>query len=194
MDIEQQDGPARDAAAGPVPAAISAKGLARRRFGKAGIGVSGVLLTLASQPGMASDICRAPSGSLSGGLKSHFGPPVACAGVSPGYYKNHSDWPSPCTPETLFGDLFYCAGMNATTYGVTPLGVILEHQKFDGSNIGMHMAATYMNILSGRIGFLTVPALQKIWVDWQSFGYYAPTAGVKWYAGDIVTYLTGTMS
>lgn len=196
MDIEQKNGaPDKPSTASPVPADISAKGLARRRFGKAGLGASGVLLTLVSQPGMACEICKAPSGSLSGGLKSHTGPAVACSGVSPGYWKNHAGWPSPCTSATRFSEAFHCEGLNKDTYGAdtTTFGLILEHQDFDTSNLGMHMAATYLNIQSGRIGFLTVAALQKVWYDWQRYGFYSPTAGVQWDATRIVIYLTGTM-
>lgn len=196
MDIEQQNGAAdKPSTTDPVAAGMSAKGLARRRFGKAGAGASGVLLTLVSQPGMAAEICKAPSGSLSGGLKSHTGPAVACSGLSPGYWKNHSGWPSGAETTTLFSSVFYCAGLNKNTYGstTTTLGMILEHQSFDTSNLGMHMCATYLNIQSGRIGFLTVPQLTQIWYDWQQYGYYSPTAGVKWDAARIVTYLTGTM-
>lgn len=196
MDIEQQNGAAeKPSTAGPASAGMSARGLARRRFGKAGAGASGVLLTLVSQPGMACDICKAPSGSLSGGLKSHTGPAVACSGLSPGYWKNHSSWPSGCATTTRFSSVFNCAGLNKNTYGAatTTLKSILSHQTFDSSNLGMHMAATYLNIRSGRIGFLTVVGLQKIWYDWQRYGYYAPTAGVKWDAARIVTYLAGTM-
>lgn len=194
MDIEQQNGAVdKSSASGPASAGMSAKGVGRRRFGKAGAGASGVLLTLVSQPGMACDICKAPSGSLSGGLKSHTGPAVACNGVSPGYWKNHSSWPSACSTTTKFSSVFYCAGLNKNTYGITTLGNILSHQSFDSSNLGMHMAATYLNIRSGRIGFMTVAGLQKIWYDWQRYGYYAPTAGVKWDAARIVTYLAGTM-
>jgi hypothetical protein len=196
MDIEQQNGAAdKPSTASPVTAHISAEGLARRRFGKAGIGASGVLLTLVSQPGMASGVCKAPSGSLSGGLISHKGPAVACTGKSPGYWKNHSSWPSSCSTSAKFNSVFYCAGLNQNSYGAakTTLKLILSHQSFDSSNLGMHMCATYLNIQSGRIGFLTVAELQKIWYDWQRYGYYAPTAGVKWNAAQIVMYLTTTM-
>lgn len=194
MDIEQQNGAAGKPSA-TAGAGMSAKGLARRRFGKAGAGASGVLLTLVSQPGMACDICKAPSGSLSGGLKSHTGPAVACSGQAPTYWKYQSSWPSGCASTTKFSSVFYCAGLNKNTYGstTTTLKSILSHQSFDSTNLGMHMAATYLNIQSKRIGFITVAGLQKVWYDWQRYGYYSPTAGVKWDATRIVTYLAGTM-
>jgi hypothetical protein len=188
-----------DAQAGPpgmppqAPAPLSTRGVSRRRFAKAGIGATGVLMTLNSQPGMACDICTSPSGSLSGGLKSHHGPAPVCAGRSPGYWKNHTSWPSGCKTTTRFGQVFTCNTKYAKTYGaITCLG-ILSHQSFDQSNLGMHLMATYLNILSGKISFLSMQGLQKIWNDWQATGYYSPAKGVKWNSADIVLYLSGTM-
>lgn len=179
-----------------VPAAdlLSAKGAARRRFTRAGAGATGVLLTLASQPGMAADVCTTPSGWLSGGLKSHHGPAPVCSGVSPGYWKTHDGWPSPVTPDSTFGSIFGCNRRFASTYGAAKCGTILEHQSFDQANLGMHLVATYLNVLSGRISFLTISNVQAIWNEWQSKGYYTPTVGKKWYAADIVIYLRGTMA
>jgi hypothetical protein len=44
---------------------------------------------------------------------------------------------------------------------------------------------------------LTVPVLQGIWSEYintggGTVGYFEPTAGVKWYHDDIVTYLLST--
>ena len=196
MDIEKKhDEAGRASLARPVDGAIVSRELPRRQFAKGVIGTSGVLLTLASQPGMAANMCRSPSGSLSGGLQSR-GPVVACAGRSPDFYTGNAIWPSPCTPSTPFSSVFPCAGMTKETYGKssTTLGSILIHQSFDTANLGMHLVTTYLNILSGRIDFLTLSQVQAIWYDWQTYGYYSPTAGVQWSATDIVIYLSGTMS
>lgn len=198
MDIEQAQGDAGKAAmASPVGTAISTRGLARRNFTKAGIGASGVLLTLVSQPGMASSICRSPSGSLSGGLESRV-PVTNCLGKIPGYYASNSgaNFPAGVLIDVKFGDVFACTGTNSATFGdkSTTLLSILTEQSFDSAHLGMFMSATYLNIMAGRIGFLTVNQLQAIWSDWQSKGYYEPTAGTNWYASDIVTYLSGTGS
>jgi len=196
MDIEKKhDEAGRASVARPVDEAGFPKELPRRQFAKGIIGTSGVLLTLASQPGMAAHMCRSPSGSLSGGLQSH-GPVVACDGKSPDFYQDNAAWPSPCTPSTTFSSVFPCAGLTKETYGAssTTLGLILSHQSFDTANLGMHLVATHLNILSGRIDFLTLSQVQAIWYDWQTYGYYSPTAGVQWSASDIVIYLSGTMS
>jgi hypothetical protein len=204
--------------------ALTAKGAARRRFTRAGLGASGVLLTLASQPGMAQTICTTPSGSLSGGLHSRLPPNNICQGVSPGYWKTHTSWPAPYTRDTCnssglitaYGTLFSNSTLGfpmpamKRTYAKPPAGTnpvptdygsryctfdrILEHQSFDDQNFGMHLAATMLNIKSGRISFLTVERLMSMWTEVRAHGYFEPTAGVKWYPYDIVNYLKGTMS
>lgn len=170
-------------------AQISARGAARRRFTRAGLGITGALATITSRAAMASDICTTPSGSLSGGLKSHHGPAPACVGRSPGYWKNHSSWP--CSKTITFGSIFSCS--SSSPYYKTTLQEILNPQKWDKHELGSHLVATYLNILSGKISFLTVPTIQGMWNDLYRRGYYNPTAGVKWFAYDVVDYLTGTM-
>lgn len=194
MDIEQQNGAAEKPSAA-ASAAMSAKGLARRRFGKAGAGASGVLLTLVSQPGMACEICKAPSGSLSGGLKSHTGPAPACVGRLPAYWKGQSGWPAGLSAKTSFNAIFSCTGSNRYTYGRATFGDILSGLPFDKnkSNVGMHLCATYLNVRSGKIGFLTKEQVVNIWNELQLQGFYRPTGELKWDAARVVTYLVGTM-
>lgn len=200
---------------------LSAKGAARRRFTRAGLGASGVLLTLASQPGMAQTICTTPSGSLSGGLQSRAPQTVVCQGLSPGYWKGHNDWPAGYTRDTLntqgivsgTGTLFTdgargfpvsslkkksaSGGSTVPTSYDSPYCTfdrILDHQDFDDQNFGMHLAATMLNIKSGRISFLTADQLVNMWNEVRTRGWFEPTANVKWYPYDIVNYLKGTMS
>lgn len=195
MAIEdRQDGEAGAHGVPPqAPAHMSALGTSRRRFAKAGIGATGVLLTLNSQPGMACDICTSPSGSLSGGLKSHHGPPQVCSGRSPGYWKNNSSWPSACRTWTKFGLIFSCNLKNSKNYGATACLTMLSHQTFDESNLAMHLVAAYLNVLSGRSPFQSIEMLRNIWTEWQATGYYKPSATVKWNSAQIVIYLSGTM-
>ncbi|MGH8854699.1 MAG: hypothetical protein ACREWI_10515, partial [Telluria sp.] len=61
MDIQDQDSAAGASGAPRNPG--------RRRFASIGAKASGVILTVASAPGMATE-CKAPSGSMSKGLKS----------------------------------------------------------------------------------------------------------------------------
>jgi hypothetical protein len=171
---------------------LTGTGASRRRFAKAGAGLSGVLLTLTSQPGMACSICTSPSGSLSGGLKSRHGPPVTCTGLSPGYWKTHSSWPSGCSKTTTFGNIFPCSASHKTYRDITCQG-LLTHQDFDKNNLGMHLVAAYLNVKARRSTFITEQTLVAIWSEWQQNGFYRPTATKKWYGYDIVLYLSGTM-
>ncbi len=190
MATEQQhDAPAADAA---NAADLSPVGAARRRFTRAGVAASGVLLTLHSQPGMAVEVCTTPSGSLSGGLQSFRGPPPTCAGRSPGYWKNHS-WPRGCNKNEPFTRIFSCNSLNAKTYGTTSQSAILDPKQWDRNGIGRHLMACYLNVQAGLSTFQTTAMLQRIWLEYQAKGYYAPTAGVKWDGGKIVDYLQGTM-
>lgn len=196
MDIEQAQGEAgKTAPARQVGTAISSRGLARRNFTRAGIGASGVLLTLVSQSGMATAICRSPSGSLSGTLQSHAPAPI-CSGVKPAYYsQNASAWPAGTASGTVFSSVFSVKPGTQYAADSTTFGSLLSgDQGVDPSSLGMYMVTTYLNIMSGRISFLTVAQLMQIWNELQSPGYYTPTAGVTWDVSQVVTYLSGTAS
>lgn len=188
-------------AAGASPTELSASGLSRRGFTKLGMGAGGVILTLASQPGMAQTVCVSPSQSLSKWSSSHVGVPVRCAGLSPGGWVDHSKksfrsnapvWPAPQDRHTMkFGAIFACGAR--ADYGSALMDTMLTPQNFDKYNIGRHFAATYLNIMSNRINFLTVPAVQNMWYEWLNNGVYHPTAGVSWDGEAIVAYLKKTM-
>jgi hypothetical protein len=178
---------------------LSKRGAARRRLAKAGVGAAGVLMTIESHATMTPLMCKSPSGSLSGGLNSHYGSTApACSGLSPGYWKNHSGWP--CSRTAMFAAVFYVPGdMNtcdlsktATSYLCVTLEGILTKKSFDTNNLGMHMVATYLNILSGKIGFLSVDTLKNMWYEIVTTGRYSPTAGVYWTRSQVKTYLEST--
>lgn len=189
MATEQQ----HEAAAVTIGSAdLTPEGAARRRFTRAGVTASGVLLTLHSQPGMAVEVCTTPSGYLSGGLQSFRGPKPVCAGRSPGYWKTHS-WPPGTNKTLLFTKVFACNASTGRTYGMATQGAMLEPKPWDSYGIGRHLIACYLNVKAGLSTFQTVPMLQKIWSEYQSKGYYTPTAGVRWDGAKIVEYLQGTM-
>lgn len=84
---------------------LTAQGAARRRM--AGLGLSGVVLTVASNNALAEMVCKSPSGALSGNLNpnghnSH-APKNTCDGRSPDWWlKNRDSWPSGVKPGHLF--------------------------------------------------------------------------------------------
>jgi hypothetical protein len=181
-----------------VPSPLGKRGAARRRLAKAGIGVAGVLYTLESRAAMSPMMCKSPSGALSGGLSSHYGPAPVCQGLSPGYWKNHTDWP--CSRDMMFADVFYVRGDRSTckikenqaSYLCSTMRDLLSPQSFDRYNLAMHVVATYLNIISHRISFLSVETLSAMWYDVQAKGHYSPVAGVYWSPEQVKNYLQAT--
>lgn len=196
---QPEDGEAGAIAGGAAPDAavstITPAGLARRNFARLGAGAGGVILTLASQPGMASAVCASASQSMSKWTSHHVGARLACSGRSPGYWQYHS-WPNPyeANRKTLkFGNLFPCG--SDTVYPNALVQTLCSPQKYDTANIGRHFVATYFNIQAGMINFLDIPTLQRMWYEYITTKQYVPTAGVKpWDATRIVTYLKSIMS
>jgi hypothetical protein len=177
---------------------LSAKGKSRRRFARAGAGATGVLLTLHSQPGMACTYCGISiSGAVSAigqhktiGMLSHHGPAPLCNGRLPRDWLSLT-WPKGCASTDLFRKHFTC-GTKSPYYNLTCKQVMQGSDK-DPTRMGQYILASYLNVLSKRVNFMSVASLQEVWGDWSTKGYYSPMAGQNWVASDIVGYLYGTM-
>lgn len=186
---EQQDHTTDEQSAlEPVRASVRVNE-SRRRFGKSGLAVSGVLATLASRPVLGCEVCKSPSGFLSGNLSTHGKPPL-CEGRSPGYWKTHTNWPVANRKTCKFSSVFTCR--RGSPYSSVTMLTLLSHQKYDTANLGMHLVAAYLNAMRGWTPFLTVERIQSMFSEWQATGYFSPTAGVKWDAAQIVDYLKRT--
>jgi hypothetical protein len=196
----QDDLPEGTSAPVDQAAGLTSQGAARRRFTRAGIGATGVLATLVSQPGMAQTVCTTPSGSLSNGLtmSQQPTPRPLCAGVSPGAYSQQlALWPAGVDPESLFKTIFTCGPHSAKLGACKLKDVFKAKADIDPQNVGRHMLAAYFNLLRGETTVITMPMLKNIWKEFQDTGggksgYYRPSATVKWYGPDIVRYLTST--
>ena len=186
---EQQDEPGQGPAAPSSSAPLTQTGAARRRI--AGLGVSGVVMTVASNHAMAALVCKSPSGALSGNLNSQ-SPSVVCNGATPEYWKaNVNAWPAEVSTKDRFAKLFPCRGK---LNGASCLD-ILSQQDGDNGKVGMYIMATYLNVCSGRINFLTRQAVLDMWRKYNSYGTYTPTGGAEpWGSQQIVSYLSKTMS
>jgi hypothetical protein len=180
-------------------AALSRKGAARRRFAKASAGATGVLLTLHSQPGMACTFCGiSPSLAVSayGTHKGNFNAlshrPKAsrCAGISPDLWLKQDSWPVSKTAR--FGTIFSCNNRTASYSSVTTCDMI-KGASCDSDQMGKYMMAAYMNIVDGKIDFVSVEALYAVWNEWSSKGYYEPMANQRWDTWEIMIYLRGIM-
>lgn len=193
----------------------------RRRFAKSSLAVSGVLLTLASRPSLGSGggfggggMCKSPSGLMSGNLSVH-GSPQRCRGRTPGYWGNHGGggpqpnaWPSPYLPGscqkkctnssnwsngTKFSSVFNCNGNGSRYKNYSLMQVIWLGGSGDPYQLGAHIVAALLNAQKGWTPVLTVAQVKNIFNEWNDKGYFEPTAGIKWYAADIVYYLKSTM-
>jgi len=163
----------------------------RRRFGKSSIVASGVLATLVSRPVLGCDVCKSPSGFLSGNLSTP-GTPEALPGRSPGYWKNHTRWPIANRETSKFSSVFTCKP--GSPYASITMLALLSHQSFDSHNLGMHLVAAYLNAMAGWTPFLTAERIKSMFSEWSATGYFSPTAGVKWNAAQIVDYLKWTQN
>jgi len=195
MTIEQP--PQDESESGPPEKGGDAHAFAgesRRRFTKAGLAASGVLMTLASRQGLA---CTAvsPSGFTSMNQSRHSTGTPSC-GLTPGFWKNHDSWPSPVTQTTLFRNIFSVSNPSSPYYTITFQEILSPPQHFDQNNnqIGYFLAAAYLNALAGLTPYLTASTIVNIWHEWSTLGYYVPIAPIHWDSAHIAAYLQATMN
>lgn len=162
----------------------------RRQFAKTSLGLSGVVLSLASRPVLGDVVCKSPSGFLSGNASTH-GPQPVCQGRSPGYWKNHADsWP--IATDTQFSSVF--PATPSSVYVKYTFLQLLTPQQDDAQNLGMHLVAAYLNAISGWTPFLKTETIIAMFAEWQSKGTFSPTATVQWTSAEIVQYLKATQA
>ncbi|MDQ2821560.1 MAG: hypothetical protein M3Y65_14415 [Pseudomonadota bacterium] len=197
IDNQQNDVPEQSGAVVPDNTGLSKRGLTRRRFARAGAGASGVLLTLVSQPGLACEVCRTPSGYQSAkgatGTQSRTAQ-VTCTGRGPTYWKNNG-WPAGCSGTKAFGSYFNCTRYGGKAFAAISCMNILSGVRNSGDKgqVAMYLMAAYLNVLSKKSTFITTAALNDIWVEYSSRSVYTVTAGVTWTSYDILDYLRRTM-
>jgi hypothetical protein len=183
----------------------------RRDLAKSGLMLSGVMLTLASRSAVGGNfVCKSPSGFLSGNLSAH-GTPITCSGRSSGYWGTHpTQWPAPyqagtcsnstCTQAadwshgTTFRSVFNCNGQGTIYAQYSMMQVVWLGGNLDPNQLGAHVVAAVLNARMGSTPILTEAQVANIFNEWNLKGYFEPTAGVKWYAADIVAYLQSTMA
>lgn len=191
---QQNDSGVSDGAS--QPHAISPQGAARRRFAKVGLGASGVIMTLVSQPGMAANVCTPPSGFLSGAWASQ-NPNSVCFGRSPGYWKEHPELWAATLGEVKFSRTFTLSSHTAALSPYT-LFEVVDSTKVpndaDKHNVAMHIVAAFLNARYDKVSVLPEARVREIWNEYSSTGFYTPNAGAaKWDGEAIVKYLKSTM-
>ncbi len=179
-----------------------ARAEARRRFIKGTAAASPVLLSLVSRPVMgAARICSA-SGFMSGNV-SQPQTAVGCGGLSPGYYKNHSPWPSPYVSGTQTGNGNSSAFSGGTKFhavfiaGKYNYGTksMLEVLWTEPGSFAFHIIAALLNAASGINGYaLTTFQVIQIWDQIMSTGYYLTSNGLQMYESDAKAFFENTYS
>jgi len=156
-------------------------------------------MTLVSRPVLA-DVCRSPSGFVSGNASVAAGGGLACTGRTPGYWKqpqHFSSWTPPYCPTTVEGSsarkaTLFDACFTPHYSGQTLLDV-LEMGGGPPNDVARHCVAAFLNAAAGWTPVLTVTAVKDIWNEYITLGYFEPTAGVHWDDSQIVNYLLSTM-
>jgi len=128
-----------------------------------------------------------------------------CSGRSPSYWKaNREQWPSP-----------YCAVKKVETSGVGGQDQTLFHSTTTGCQgymfrgktmldvldesggsyeaLGRHIVAALLNAAAGLTPVLNQNGVRDMWNSYITRGYYEPTAGIRWDAEKIVTYIETTI-
>lgn len=178
----------------------STRGQSRRRLLCGGLAAAPVLMTLANRPAFgANGATPSAFGSMNASRTDSV---VEATGVSPGYWKTHTDtWPSPyralpggntagfastsvVSAPTLFDDVF----PGGRFPGKTLLQILSPEQSVTGNNggnvaVARAVTAALLNAASGRTSsILNMDQVKAIWVEFINKGYYSPTNGIKWYA------------
>lgn len=190
----------------------------RRRFTRAGVGASAVILTLTSRSVLAQTACKSPSGFASANLSQHNHDAVACDGVTASnWLEPNRQWPVP--KETRFVDIFGSSSLMFRTgapqkfYDAFPSRAdkkdlppgqaakstsLDEATLFDALNGGetpfvvKSIIAAYLNFRAGLNTYPTDLQAIAIFKEWQAKGIYTPSAGIKWSEDDIISYLGST--
>ena len=147
-----------------------------------------VLMSLASRPVMGAVSQCSPSGFMSGNVSIQPGQGTGCGGLSPGYWKNHTDWPAPYTPNTKFHSVF--TSKAKYNYGHKSMQTVL--QDYPGS-FAFHTIACLLNSVSAFADYaLSASTVIKIWNDISTIGYYLTSTGEKMYEADAKKFFEDT--
>lgn len=192
----------------PSAVTLPPAGMSRRRF--AGLGASGVILTLASQPAMANSVMCTSLSAAGSVVHSQSTAVIVCNGLSPGFYHKPENWAGTgIDPNGMFKDYFSTSGVGRLLIPYTLLKVVngdfaITSAKGvvtnpttdpDQYNVARHVIATWLNVLSHRVSFFTVESVMSMWSEYASTSHYLPTAGAApWDGTTLVDHLKERMS
>lgn len=174
----------------------------RRRLLRGGLAAAPVLMTVASRPVMAQDCTTSSAHTSLGGSREIV--QQSCTGRGPAYWiaQNGSKaWPSGYLMQTqgsskvatTFGSVFG----SAYGYGELSMLQVLQagQSSFDKAGLAAHLVAAVLNAEAAYTPatVLSIAKAQDIWSDYNSRGYFEPTAGVRWDSAQTIDWLKTTM-
>lgn len=199
---------------------IAPKSADRRKLLRGGLAAAPVLMTVASRPVLGQVACTA-SAITSINLQSSINHNCTItSGLSPEKWKAlAAQWPSPYAGATTaaagrtvtYGGVTHTYGggptTQATAYHCTTTGLgghvfagksmvdVIDMLQSGGLNsLGRYIVAALLNARSGRTPMLSETNVRAMWNDLLNRGYYEPTAGIRWGAGEIVAYIKTTIA
>ena len=183
----------------------------RRRFNRAGVGASAVILTLASGSVLAQGACKSPSGFESGNVSGGGSQKPRCSGYTPQVWLDRGISQNLPAQRVTFSSVFSpvsssasvgkpvagASGSSATNQGNVKLDVATLFQVLGGdaaAPVLKSLVAAYLNLSQGLNDFPTDLEIRQIYKEWTQKGTYAPMAGVTWDSVQIVNYLNATQT
>ena len=185
---------------------VSTPGRGRRRLLQGGLAAAPLVMTLVSRPVLGQVQCYSCSGHMS--MPTSANAKVSyCSGHSPEWWaveQNFDKWPKSINPiektfsagphvkvaePTLFSACFspaYGVGFGNLT-GLTFLQVLQSP-----AGAPRYFAAALLNVKKELVPVLTEDSLKVMWYEYATTGCYEPTAGVKWYDGELIEYFLST--
>ena len=179
----------------------------RRRFNRAGVGASAVVLTLASRSVLADVACKTASGFTSANQSSRGTPPI-CNGITFEKWLTTPDWPIP--KNKLLKNYFSPIDPTLEAIGAEPVvgannsaagkkAVSLQDASLYEAMSGNKTPLVVKNLVAALLNsvqlnaYPTLDNVQKIFKEWNLSRTYEVNAGLpKWSEQEIITYLRAT--
>ncbi len=167
---------------------------ARRRFTRASLAVSGVLMSLSSRSVLACEAIS-PSGFCSVNQSRHGSQHESrCRG--PYYWSGECGWP--VSKEIHFNDIFYQCPTRSPYHQQKCHDIVCGRLQYDSSPnqcLGQYLIAAYLNACMGwSEGFLSTSECINLGNEWLRTGVFRPTAHVTWNTAQLLQYFQNTQS
>jgi hypothetical protein len=173
---------------------------ARRRLLKAGVAAAPVIATLVSRPVLGGPKPAASAGPSLGA--SFAGVKSASSGRSPAQWADDAaTWPEPyraASPSDVAVATPYhgpATGLEGTAFANSTMLAVLQLPDDGGvQTLGRYIGAALLNARMGLTPALSESMVRDMWNQYALRGHFVPVDGVRWDAGDIVTYIRSSIA